>query len=281
VTGELQRITRTGGFNGNPSISPDGRFAAFRSNRTGNTELWCKDLRAGKEIQLTNTPGNEDRPALSPDGTRVAYSFPEGKNWLLSVEGGSPELLCENCGEARGWFPDNRRIVLNLAPRTDHSTIGSYDLATRKIQTIIEHPKSAVSRARISPDGSWMAFELAPSTNTRQVFIAPLRERPPNESEWIAVTDGKALENKPEWSLNGRYVYYFSDRDGFGCVWARAFDPHKHAVTGEAIGVLHMHTSEKTMLSLDGIFFDISVAKDKLLFNASKVTANIHALKLP
>jgi hypothetical protein len=78
-----------------------------------------------------------------------------------------------------------------------------------------------------------------------------------------------------------RYIYYFSDRDGFGCVWARAFDPQKLAVTGEAVGVLHMHTSEKTMLSLPAVFFDISVAKDKLVLNAGEVSANIHALKLP
>ena len=35
------------------------------------------------------------------------------------------------------------------------------------------------------------------------------------------------------------------------------------------------------MLSENAGSFDLAVARDKLLFNAGEVTANIHALKLP
>ena len=123
VNGELQRVTRTGAYNGNPSVTPDGRWVAFSPSRSGMRDLWLKDLSTGKELQLTNTPGAEGRPALAPDGTRVAYAFPEGTSWLLAVDSASPELLCQNCGDARGWFPDGRRLVFNLAPRTDRSAV--------------------------------------------------------------------------------------------------------------------------------------------------------------
>ena len=36
-------------------------------------------------------------------------------------------------------------------------------------------------------------------------------------------------------------VYYVSERDGYRCVWARAFDPTAKAPKGEPIGVLHLN----------------------------------------
>ena len=75
-------------------------------------------------------------------------------------------------------------------------------------------------------------------------------------------------------------MYYVSDRDGFLCVWARAFDPRARAAKGEPIGVLHLHTSEKSMQPINASDFDITVARDKLLLNAVEYRANIHATKL-
>ena len=284
AAGELQRATRTAGYDGNASITPDGRLAVYLSTKTGNRDLWVKDFHSGRDLQLTNTPGNEGRPAISPDGSRVAYTVrgtaPQMRNWILPVDGGAPELLCDDCDEVRGWFPDNRHLVVNVNPYTQHAAIGSFDLSTRQTRTIVEHPKLPTGRGRISPDSRWVAFEFTPSTSIRQVFVAPLREKPADTSEWIAVTDGKTMENKPEWSPNGRWVYYVSDRDGFLCVWARAFDPRARAAKGEPIGVLHLHTSEKSMQPINASDFDITVARDKLLLNAVEYRANIHATKL-
>jgi eukaryotic-like serine/threonine-protein kinase len=284
TAGELQRVTRTGGYDGNPHTTPSGRLAVYQSRRTGNVDLWLKDFSSGKDIPLTSTQADEGRPAISPDGTRVAYTVratpPRMSNWILSVESGAVERLCDDCGEIRGWFPDNRRLVLNINAYTKRGGVGSLDLATRQIRPIVEHPDLPCGRGRISPDGRWVAFELTPSSQTRQVLIAPLRDKPAAPSEWIAVTDGKTMENKPEWSPNGRWVYYVSDRDGFLCVWARAFDPRAKAVNGEPVGVLHMHASERSMQPINASYFDISVARDKLLFNAAEYRVNIQAMKL-
>ena len=48
-----------------PSISVDGRKLAFLSNRSGNTDVWLRDMTSGKEIAVTATPGNESHPRLT------------------------------------------------------------------------------------------------------------------------------------------------------------------------------------------------------------------------
>ena len=284
--GELQRVTRTAGYDGNPSVPADGRFAVYQSARTGNTDLWLKDFQTGKDVQLTNTPEAEGRPAVSPDGTRVAYTVrgaapaPAMRNWVQPIEGGGPERLCDDCGEVRGWFPDNRHLILNINSNTPRGAVGSFDIVTRQAATILQHPELTVGRARSSPDGRWLAFEVTNSPNSRQLFVAPVRDGPAPAAEWIAITGGKTMENKAEWSPNGRWVYFVSDRDGFLCVWARAFDPRARAAKGDPFGILHLHSSEKSMPPINASLFDISVARDKMVFNAVEARANVQAIRL-
>ena len=113
-----------------PSWSPDGRMIAFISNRdsdpdrTGNTDLFVADARAGSAARkLTAYVGQDNGPiAWSKDGRFLAYiQGPIPKFWLyefsqvavVAVDGGAPTLptsfLNRDTGQAR--FSDDGRSL--------------------------------------------------------------------------------------------------------------------------------------------------------------------------
>ena len=77
VFGGVQRLNSETALERHPDVSADGKKLAFASNRSGNFDIWVKDLKDGKEIPLTVTPSNEAWPAISPDGLKVAYGVVE------------------------------------------------------------------------------------------------------------------------------------------------------------------------------------------------------------
>ncbi len=106
----MHAITHDGAINYRPSISADGSKLAYVSNRTGNFEVWIKDLLQGNEVALTHTAIQENSAAISRDGTKVAYW--DGMTiWLAAVSGGEQRRLCEPCGRpddwSRGWEGHN------------------------------------------------------------------------------------------------------------------------------------------------------------------------------
>lgn len=57
-----------------PAWSPDRRYMAYVSDRSGNMDLWVYDEGTRRTIQLTSTPEDESSPAWSPDGEWLAFS---------------------------------------------------------------------------------------------------------------------------------------------------------------------------------------------------------------
>ena len=65
VLGGVQRLTAETAHERHPDVSADGKKLVFASNRSGNFDIWLKDLKDGKEIALTVTPSEEAWPAIS------------------------------------------------------------------------------------------------------------------------------------------------------------------------------------------------------------------------
>jgi len=88
--GEPERLTTDTAWDDRGTISPDGRYLAFYSDRSGNNDIWIKDLDDGELIQITTDPARDDHPAWSPDGSTIAFVSNRDNGdwdiWTLNVE---------------------------------------------------------------------------------------------------------------------------------------------------------------------------------------------------
>ena len=75
MKGPPEQLTRDLAADYLPSMSADGKKLAFVSGRSGNPDIWMKDLESGKEKPLTESPAEEIAPRISPDGSLVSYAI--------------------------------------------------------------------------------------------------------------------------------------------------------------------------------------------------------------
>lgn len=79
-----------------PSISTDGRWLLYASNRSGNYDLWIRPAEGGIPTQLTTHPADDYSPAWSPRGNKICFvstrDDPRGDLYILnvSVRSGKP-----------------------------------------------------------------------------------------------------------------------------------------------------------------------------------------------
>lgn len=120
------RITSTPAVESNPHFSPDGKWIAFSSNRSGNHSVYIVSADGGTPKRLTWHPAPSFARGWSADGKRVLYSSsrdsaPTGYDrlWTVSVEGGSSTMLSKQWGTDGSFSPDGKQIVIDRMDRWD------------------------------------------------------------------------------------------------------------------------------------------------------------------
>ena len=276
----MRRITQDRAVNYRPSVSTDGSKLAYVSDRTGNFDVWLKDLASGKDTPVTRSEREELFVAISRDGSQVAF-WDGGSISLASTGGGTPRLFCEKCGRPDGWTQDGKVII---SPGLDLDSIGVRDPVTSVFTKIISDPVRHTTAPDLSRDGKWLTFHTAENVkspgmgleNRRQVFIAPYTGQWSPPESWISVTDGSALDREPKWSTDGNRIYFLSDRDGFRCIWARNLDAKTKQPLGSIYPVVHLHDSHLSLLHIPNSGnVSICPVGDKLIFAMGELNGNI------
>ncbi len=273
--GPLTKLTSSSANHRRPVVSRDGQRVAFLSDRNGNYDVWVKDLATGVERALTATREDETAAILSPDGSRAAFTSgrPMMSIFLVPFAGGGVAQLCSYCGEPRFWLPDGSGLLYQWRTPSGFSAISKIKLSGES-RILVQSRESALYSPSVSTDGKWLALIVRTPPSDHRVALVPLRgdtAAPP--SEWIFVTERGPWINKPRWAPGGNLIYYVSDRDGFECLWARRLDPATKRPIGEPKAVVHFHSVHNSLGSVYDA--ELSVAKDKLVFNLGEASGNI------
>jgi eukaryotic-like serine/threonine-protein kinase len=114
--GDPRRLTKNAGEDTSPSVSPDGKLVAFRSERDGGGIYLIGSDGTGERLVV---PGGRD-PAFSPDGNTIAYwqgsedTGRSGELYLYPLDNGPPRRIASRFDDARypTWNADGRLLFL-------------------------------------------------------------------------------------------------------------------------------------------------------------------------
>ncbi|HUY94668.1 MAG TPA: S41 family peptidase [Terracidiphilus sp.] len=159
---------------------PDGKSILALSTQSGETEFWKFPANGvGKPEQWTN-----DAKVLrwdgvvSPDGRWLAHTNKDQELWLYDIKAGQEKRIEKS--ENRGSW--NRRIA--------QSRNGDFgDL-------------------RWSPDSKWLAYSETADNSYQQIKLLNV-----DTSAIQTITDDRFNSGSPEWSADGKWLYFLSDRN--------------------------------------------------------------------
>src|SRR5439155_107582 len=136
-----------------PAWSPDGRWLAFMSNRSGKRNVWRVGLDGTPAEQLTDVVGELGEFRWSPDGRRLAYlvTDPPAEEELRQVqEKRDARVVGEAYRFARLYSFDRRPAIVGW---------------TRDARAVvISEARGTVARLSALPAGGGAAVDLSPDT---------------------------------------------------------------------------------------------------------------------
>lgn len=125
-TNETKRITSTPALEANPRISPDGKWIAFTSNRSGTASVYVVSIEGGQPKRLTWHPNGSGVRGWTKDGKSVLYVSsretaprPYNRLWTVPVKGGAPTLISKQWGFNGSFSPNGKQIAIDKMSRWD------------------------------------------------------------------------------------------------------------------------------------------------------------------
>ena len=241
INGRKDSITGTklisringGRLNISPSISPDGRYVAFFSEKkVFSLDLYLADATTGKimrRLSGVTTRSVDDFSSIestgtwSPDSRRFAFVvFSKGMNKLAVLDAAKGKITQEI--EIKGvpsifnpsWSPDGTKIAFSgMAGGT--SDLYLYDLSSGSVKRLTSDPESNLHPSW-SPDGRFLVFSQEKKNSgdglRKYTFNIALLDLDDMSVREPGIFNG-AFNLNPLFSPDGEAIYFLSDADGF------------------------------------------------------------------
>jgi Tol biopolymer transport system component/DNA-binding winged helix-turn-helix (wHTH) protein len=142
-----------------PTLSPDGRWFAIQSLRSGSQEIWISSIKGDVLRQLTFMDSLTGSPAWSNDGTRILFdSRPDGHShiFMVAAAGGKPKQITFGNGNdiVPRWSRDDRSIYFR-SNRGDRWQIWKTSASGDTAQPVT--PQDGIVPQE-SPDGRYLYY---------------------------------------------------------------------------------------------------------------------------
>jgi serine/threonine protein kinase/Tol biopolymer transport system component len=218
------QLTNLGGAKTNPAVSPDGKFVAFISGRSGAFDIWLIQANGNGLVNLTQGRMGDARAPLravgfSRDGLEVWSAGTEDRRLMLwPLMGGPPHNYLDEAAAEVAWSADGTRLVYHKWQAGDPMFVADHNGNNPRL--IVQNDAGLHNHYQVwSRDGRWIYFVRGrPATGEMDLW----RVRP----------DGGAPEQLTHLNTDIAYPTPISDRtvlfvahgiDGAG-PWLWAFD---------------------------------------------------------
>jgi tricorn protease len=135
--GSPRNLTMTPGVHEqNPAWSPDGKWIAYLSDKTGEFELYLRPQMGGDEVRVT-TDGAVYRygPTFSPDSKKLLFWDKSLRLWYVDVDQKQPVLVDTDDRQQIGdgsWSPDSRWIAYSKTGSNTQNSLYIYSVEQKK-----------------------------------------------------------------------------------------------------------------------------------------------------
>lgn len=167
--GVTRNITRTPGANDRGAeFSPDGKYIAYISDITGETEIYLQESDKTAPVQLTKGADTYIRSIIwAPDGKSLLYTDRKNRLVQVSVPDGAKKVLMTNPeSEFRGvsFSADGQWLTYTKPASNEMGVVYVYNLASGKEIPITEKWYDSGS-PMFSQDGRYLFFTSARDLN--------------------------------------------------------------------------------------------------------------------
>jgi Tol biopolymer transport system component len=198
---KFTRVTADTTRETDPAPSPDGRWLAYSSDRSGSQQIWVIPTSGGTPRQLTFEPESvKVKDPDRPDTIRTIYVragtptwTTDGKSILfvstrtgryniyrVPLEGGKPVLVSDSPGNHRFGVmsPDGRKIAF-YSNRLDPGALFGYQIyvmdaageAPGNLAKKLTNSNGSPGHPTWSPDGKWIAYVSKSIDTTKTVDV--------------------------------------------------------------------------------------------------------------
>lgn len=238
----LKRMTADAGLSAWPTLSRDGKFLAYASDRPDekNLHIWVQQMSGGRPIQLTSGEADDFEPAFSPDGSKIAFHSDRepGGIYVVPVLGGEARLVAKQ-GRGPRFSPDGKKIAYWSGG--DLGRIYVIDAAGGTPQQL--QPDFTTARYPIwSPDGQQILFEgyllqrgqqQSDRQTTRHWWVAPVSETRTGAKQVNLKFDAINILNAvPAAWLADDQVLFSGLQESAGSFWTLKISPRTAQVEG-------------------------------------------------
>jgi tricorn protease len=140
--GSIRNLTQTPGIREKYATwSPDGKWIAYVSDRSGEDELYILPQDGlGKEVRIT-TDGKVFRlpPVWSPDSSKLLFADKSARLWYVDVQARQPVLIAQGkYGDVAGysWSPDSKWVAFANAVENRNNVVYLYSLPEGKTTAV-------------------------------------------------------------------------------------------------------------------------------------------------
>ncbi|OGD21411.1 MAG: hypothetical protein A2W03_15215 [Candidatus Aminicenantes bacterium RBG_16_63_16] len=111
-----ERLTFESGGAFNPAISPDGKMIAYSSERSGNMDIYVRQLSGQQTLRRTTHPAPDWFPCFSPDGSKIVFWSERdgGGLYIFEALAGTERRIAEG-GRLPAISPDGSTILYLVA----------------------------------------------------------------------------------------------------------------------------------------------------------------------